>query len=94
MYSNYDCLSFYDGGVVTDHHCQCSDPNENDVNHAITIVGYGRSEHHGCKDYWIIRNSWGYFHNVDRVFVLCRTVRYNNRRRSSSRQIRRINFPE
>jgi C1A family cysteine protease len=71
IYSNFDCLSFYDGGVVTDHACRCSDPEENDVNHAITIVGYGTHSGHGCKDYWLIRNSWGSSWGDDGFFKLC-----------------------
>jgi cathepsin L len=28
-----------------------------DVNHAVTLVGYGTDEESG-KDYWLVRNSW------------------------------------
>ena len=44
IYSNWDCLNFYESGVVTESDCRCSDPNENDVNHAVTLVGYGKSD--------------------------------------------------
>ena len=71
MYSNFDCLSFYEQGIVTENQCRCSDPDVDDVNHAITIVGYGRSDHHDCKDYWLIRNSWGSYWGDDGFFKLC-----------------------
>ena len=30
----------------------------NEVNHAVTIVGYGKDSASG-KNYWIVRNQWG-----------------------------------
>jgi len=42
--SNYDCLAYYRSGIVTESDCQCSDPKREEVDHAITIVGYGQSE--------------------------------------------------
>jgi hypothetical protein len=37
----------------------CSDPDLKEVNHAITIVGYGKSDRAGCDEYWLVKNSWG-----------------------------------
>ena len=37
----------------------CSDPDFKEVNHAITIVGFGISERSGCDEYWLVKNSWG-----------------------------------
>ena len=58
MYSNFDCLNSYVSGILTERDCSCSDPSL-EVNHAITIVGYGSNNKHGCNEYWIIKNSWG-----------------------------------
>jgi hypothetical protein len=43
FYSNYNCLNFYKTGVLMDSDCDCSDPKRKEVNHAVTIVGYGVS---------------------------------------------------
>ncbi|KAK8481734.1 hypothetical protein V6N13_121508 [Hibiscus sabdariffa] len=48
--SGRDFKFFQGGGVFTG---ECGD----DQNHAVTIVGYGRSEE--GLDYWLIKNSWG-----------------------------------
>ncbi|XP_074603655.1 digestive cysteine proteinase 3-like isoform X2 [Brevipalpus obovatus] len=42
---------YYWKGIYDDVFCS------NNLNHAITIVGYGTDEMEG--DYWIIKNSWG-----------------------------------
>jgi len=42
-----------------DSDCDCSDPKRKEVNHAVTIVGYGISERQGCAEYWLVKNSWG-----------------------------------
>ena len=41
--SNYSCMAFYRDGVVTESDCHCSDPKKDEVDHAITVVGYGKS---------------------------------------------------
>ena len=50
-----DPLQFYFGGVFDG----CSYSGNMNVNHAIQLVGYGTDAASG-KDYWIIRNSWGW----------------------------------
>jgi len=59
IFSSWDCLGFYSSGVLMEKDCICSDPTKDDVNHAVTLVGYGKSERAGCSEYWLIRNSWG-----------------------------------
>ena len=71
IYSNYDCLSSYVDGIVTDHACNCSNPDDMDVNHAVTVVGYGKSHVRGCSDYWLIKNSWGPNWGQNGLFKLC-----------------------
>ncbi|XP_034569404.1 senescence-specific cysteine protease SAG39 [Setaria viridis] len=44
-------FQFYDGGVMTTDSCGT------DLNHAVTIVGYGTAE--DGSQYWLIKNSWG-----------------------------------
>ena len=71
IYSNYDCLSSYRSGIVTDRACDCSNPDDMDVNHAVTVVGYGKSNQRGCSEYWLIKNSWGPLWGLDGHFKLC-----------------------
>ena len=56
-------LGAYKTGVVTEEFLHCSYPNL-EVNHGVVMVGYGKVQHTDrvrgrCKEYWIIRNSWG-----------------------------------
>ena len=56
-------LSAYKGGVITEDFMHCSYPDL-EVNHGVVLVGYGKVGRHEqvrgrCKEYWIIRNSWG-----------------------------------
>lgn len=48
-----------------------SDPKKREVNHAVTMVGYGKSERHDCDEYWLIKNSWGTTWGEDGHFKLC-----------------------
>ena len=43
-------LQYYTGGIIDDDNCSNAD-----INHAVTLVGYGTDS----KDYWIVKNSWG-----------------------------------
>jgi len=43
----------YESGVFNG----CSYSDNIDINHAVTLEGYGTDEVNG--DYWLIRNSWG-----------------------------------
>lgn len=53
------CLSSYSKGIIKASDCECNDPKKTDVNHGVTLVGYGKSDVAGCSEYWLIRNSWG-----------------------------------
>ena len=64
----------YSSGVVTERFLHCSNAR-NEVNHGVTLVGYGKVEHEQtrghCKEYWIIRNSWGRNWGEKGFFKLC-----------------------
>jgi C1A family cysteine protease len=56
-------LGAYKRGIVTEEFMKCSYP-DNEVNHGVVMVGYGKVSDSDivrgrCKEYWIIRNSWG-----------------------------------
>lgn len=69
-------LSGYSSGVVTEEYLRCSS-SDREVNHGIVIVGYGtvdrsdRIHGRGCRDYWVVRNSWGARWGEDGFFKLC-----------------------
>jgi C1A family cysteine protease len=44
--ANSDIMATYKSGIITSPDCGTS------VDHAVVIVGYG-------KTFWIVRNSWG-----------------------------------
>ena len=46
-------FQFYESGVYYNPKC-----NENDLDHAMTAVGYGVDSSSGEK-YWIVKNQWG-----------------------------------
>jgi hypothetical protein len=68
-------LSGYKNGVITEDFLKCSSP-KNDVNHGVTIVGYGKVKEGTmvrgwCEEYWIVRNSWGANWGENGFFKLC-----------------------
>jgi len=66
-------MDFYKSGTMMASDCVrgCSDPDKKEVNHAVTIVGYGKSERKECKEYWLIKNSWGTSWGEDGHFKFC-----------------------
>lgn len=71
--SDLHCMDHYSKGVMTAEDCNkdCSDPNKKEVNHAVTVVGYGKSERKGCDEYWLVKNSWGTHWGEDGHFRFC-----------------------
>mmetsp|Transcript_3407 Transcript_3407/g.3366 ORF Transcript_3407/g.3366 Transcript_3407/m.3366 type:complete len:123 (+) Transcript_3407:897-1265(+) len=69
-------LQFYGHGVVTEKFLWCSNPKV-EVNHGITIIGYGKVNDKDlvmlghCSEYWIIKNSWGKDWGEKGLFRLC-----------------------
>jgi hypothetical protein len=68
-------LRFYKKGVLTEEFLQCSDPAPK-VNHGVAIVGYGVVEKGDsatgwCREYWVVRNTWGTLWGDDGFFKLC-----------------------
>lgn len=65
----------YKEGILTEEFLGCSEESKS-INHAVTIVGYGKSDTKTvastwCKDYWIVRNSWGANWGEQGFFKLC-----------------------
>lgn len=53
---------------------KCSDPSKYDINHGVTLVGYGvkgPNDKGTCQAYWIVRNSWGTDWGENGFFRLC-----------------------
>lgn len=68
-------FQFYKTGVMTEEFLECSDP-KNDVNHGVTVIGYGLTkgdlkESQWCDEYWVVRNSWGARWGDKGFFKLC-----------------------
>lgn len=63
---------------MTERFLGCSDSSR-EVNHGVIIIGYGRTNKlwdkvingDECKDYWILRNSWGTSWGEGGFFRLC-----------------------
>jgi len=64
-------MNFYKSGIIMPDDCKCSDPDLNEVNHAITIVGYGVSTVSTCDEYWLVKNSWGTHWGEHGLFKIC-----------------------
>ena len=71
IFSDFGCLGGYSSGIVTEGDCKCSNGEKEEVNHAVTVIGYGQSEHKGCSEYWLIKNSWGANWGDKGHFKLC-----------------------
>ena len=57
--------------MPSDCNKDCSDPEKSEVNHAITIVGYGQSDRADCDTYWLVKNSWGTNWGEEGHFKFC-----------------------
>lgn len=74
MHSNQKCLMGYHSGVLRESDCLCSHADSATVNHAVTLVGYGKNTENNqdeCPEYWKIRNSWGPNWGLEGYFKLC-----------------------
>jgi C1A family cysteine protease len=58
----------YRSGVYDDPDCVAS--SSNDLDHAITVVGYGTNDK--GQDYWIVKNSWGKYFGMDGYILMAR----------------------
>ena len=67
-------LQSYTKGIVTEEYLHCS-KESNEVNHGVVLVGFGSHKDEKvrghCKDYWIVRNSWGSRWGENGFFKLC-----------------------
>lgn len=68
-------LAKYRDGILTEDYLHCS-AGRNEVNHGVTLVGYGKVKpgervRGKCKEYWIIRNSWGADWGENGTFRIC-----------------------
>jgi len=72
MHSNPRCLMGYKNGILKEKDCKCSFEKSAMVNHAVTIVGYGKVEDNkDCVGYWLVKNSWGPHWGDGGFFKLC-----------------------
>ena len=69
-------LGKYKTGVLTEDYLKCSSKH-GEVNHGIVLVGYGKVDQREdrvrghCREYWIIRNSWGSDWGEEGTFRVC-----------------------
>jgi len=66
-------MDYYKSGTLMPSDCDSkgSDPLQREGNHAVTSVGYGKSESKDCDEYWLIKNSWGTSWGEQGHFKLC-----------------------
>ena len=68
-------MAAYKEGIMTEDFLHCSYTNR-EVNHGLMLVGFGHVTKHDkvrgrCKEYWIIRNSWGPDWGEEGFFRIC-----------------------
>ena len=68
-------MAAYREGVFTEDFLHCSYADR-EVNHGVVLIGYGKVDQHDrvrgrCKEYWIIRNSWGGDWGEEGFFRVC-----------------------
>lgn len=67
------CFRHYEKGVVYDNDLSCGCSEMPSTNHAVVIVGFGRDESDAkCKDYWLVKNSWGPRWGEDGFMRVCK----------------------
>ncbi|TNV77595.1 hypothetical protein FGO68_gene1842 [Halteria grandinella] len=70
-----DCIKNYHSGIIFDgpgSDCGCSDIPS--TNHAAVIVGFGsdRTVRSGCRQFWVVKNSWGADWGEEGYLRLCK----------------------
>ena len=78
-----DCIKNYQSGVIYDGPggvCGCSSVPS--TNHAALIVGFGVDNFSNpkCKNFWLLRNSWGPEWGEGGYFRLCKDTDDNTNR--------------
>lgn len=71
-------MNAYKSGVIHWNECSCTDPKRYEVNHAVTVVGYGTSSRPDCDEYWVVKNSWGAEWGEEGFFKLCADMTEKN----------------
>jgi len=53
--AGHDSFQFYKQGIYVEAACGA---REQDLDHAVLVVGYNLADHHKGMGYWIVKNSW------------------------------------